>query len=86
MILAQGTENGLSWLLGKIIDKIYGIDYSIYVCGGIGKPKIKKIGENTLLFCTESEMLKALAELKADHTVGEIKPFVSTINREEYKI
>ena len=58
MILVQGTENGLSWLLGKIIDKIYGIDYSIYVCGGIGKPKIKKIGENTLLFCTESEMLK----------------------------
>ena len=85
MVLAQGTENGLSWLSGKIIDKIYGIDYSIYVCGGIGKPKIKKIGENTLLFCTESEMLKALAELKAYRTVGEIKPFISTINREEYK-
>jgi len=30
-------------------------------------------------------MLKALAELKADHTVEEIKPFISTINREEYK-
>ena len=73
-------------MLGKAIDKIYGIDYNVYVCGGIGNPKIKKIGENTLLFYTESEMLKTLAELKEDRTVGEIKVFTSTLNREEYKI
>lgn len=73
-------------MLGKTINKIYGIDYNIYVCGGIGKQKIKQIGENTLLFYAESEMLKTLAELKEDCTVGEIKVFTSTINREEYKI
>ena len=73
-------------MLGKKIDKIYGIDYNSYLCAGIGNPIKLQLGENTLLFCTESEMLKVLAELKADHTVGEIKPFVSTINREEYKI
>jgi len=44
------------------------------------------IRRNTLLFTTESEMLEALEELKADHTVGVIKPFVSIINREEYEI
>lgn len=52
-------------MLGKIIDKIYGIDYNSYLCAGIGNPIKLQLGENTLLFCTESEMLKALAELKA---------------------
>jgi len=73
-------------MLGKKIDKIYGIDYNSYLCAGIGNPIKLQLGENTLLFTTESEMLKALEELKADHTVEEIKPFTSTINREEYKI
>ena len=73
-------------MLGGKINKVYGIDYNLYICRGIGGTKIKKLGEHTLLFYTEPEMLKTLAELKADHTVGEIKPFVSIINREEYEI
>jgi len=67
-------------------DKLYGIDYNIYVCGGIGTAKIMKTGCNTVLFYTESEMLKMLAELKKDNMVGEIKVFVTPICRMEYRI
>ena len=51
LILAQDTENGLSWLSGKIIDKIYGIDYSILhdaVNLAIDKTMKKEIAKETL--------------------------------------
>jgi hypothetical protein len=68
------------------MNNLYGIDYNFYACGGIGNPKLMKMGSKTVFFYTESEMLKVIAELKEDHTVGEIKPFITDINRMEYKI
>ena len=68
------------------MNKLYGIDYNTYVCGGIGTTKLMKISCETLLFYTEYEMLKALAELKKENTIGEIKVFITPINRMEYKL
>lgn len=69
-----------------MIGKLYGIDYSTYVTGGINNMKLRCTGSNTIFFYTESEMLEALVELKEDYTVGEIVPFVTPIIREEYQI
>ena len=69
-----------------MLDKIYGIDYNTYDCGGINNVKIFRMDKATLLFDKESEMLKELAELKNNHGVGEISVFESQIVRNEYKI
>lgn len=69
-----------------MIHKIYGIDYNIYACGGIGDSKIALLDNKTVLFYKESEMLTELAKLKENHCVGEIKVFVSPIIRNEYSI
>jgi hypothetical protein len=69
-----------------MISKLLGIDYDTYCCGGIGNVKLVHTGENTIFFYTESEMLKTLADLKKDHTVGNILVFVTPINRMDYKI
>ena len=71
---------------GIMLDKIYGIDYNPYACGGIGNCKLVRGLRKTVLFYDESEMLKELAKLKKDYTVGELSVFISSINREEYKI
>lgn len=34
-------------MLGKKIDKIYGIDYNSYLCAGIGNPIKLQLGEIT---------------------------------------
>jgi hypothetical protein len=67
-------------------DKLYGIDYNIYACGGIGTAKIMRIDSETVLFYTESEMLKALADLKKENMIGEIKVFITPICRMDYRI
>jgi hypothetical protein len=69
-----------------MLKKIYGIDYNKYICGGIGSPKLAFAGSETIVFETEIEMLKAIIKLKETNTVDEIKPFVNTIVREEYKL
>jgi hypothetical protein len=70
-----------------MLTKLYGIDFNKYICGGIGNAKLGKIGNETILFYTESEMLKALAELKeSGNTVGEINVFTTPIVRTEYEI
>ena len=69
-----------------MLDKLYGIDYNTYACGGIGTVKLVRMGCETVLFYKESEMLKSLADLKSNNSVGEIKVFVTPINRIEYKI
>ena len=63
--------------------KLYGLDYNMYVCGGIGNRKFQLMGSETLLFYSESEMLDAVAKLKSDCTIGEIKPFVTYITKKE---
>jgi hypothetical protein len=68
------------------MNKLYGIDYNFYATGGIGNQKLMKMGSKTIFFYTESEMLKVLAELKDDYSVGEIRPFITDINRVDYKI
>lgn len=69
-----------------LLEIIYGLDYNKYCCGGVGNPKICKVGCETVLFSSESDMLKTLADLKKDGTIGEIKVFTSRVERQEYKI
>ncbi len=69
-----------------MLNKIFGIDYNLYACGSIGGHKLVKMGQETRLFYTVSEMLKMIAELKKDNIVGEIKPFIAKLNREDYRI
>jgi hypothetical protein len=69
-----------------MIDKLYGIDYNTYICGGIGDVKLYQMGSKTVFFYNEKEMLKVLADLKSDHTIGQIKVFVTSINRMPYEI
>lgn len=47
-----------------MVNKLYGIDYNTYACGGIGSSKLCKMGNETVFFYKESEMLKTLAELE----------------------
>jgi hypothetical protein len=68
------------------MNKLYGIDYNIYVCGGIGNYKLQIADSKTVFFYTESEMLRQIAELKENCSVGEIKPFITEIKRVEYKL
>lgn len=70
----------------QIHDKIYGIDYDIYVCDGYSGVKLDKISNNTLIFNNEYDMLQTLAELKTNNHIGNVKPFVASIQREEYII
>lgn len=66
--------------------KLFGIDFNKYACGGLGNQKLQLMESKTLLFCSESEMLNKVAELKNESTIGEIKPFVTYIvNKESYK-
>ncbi len=69
-----------------MLRKLYGIDYNTYACGGIGDKKIAKLNTETTLFLTETDMLKALIELKENHCVGEVRPFTTEINREQYRL
>lgn len=69
-----------------MINMLYGIDYDAYACGGIANQKLMFMGSKTLFFVKESEMLKEVARLKEECTADNIVPFVTTINREEYKI
>lgn len=69
-----------------MINKLYGIDYNTYMCGGIGDKKLAHMGDETVLFDNEPEMLEILAKLKKDYTVGEIKVFTTKINRESYNV
>lgn len=68
------------------MNKLYGIDYNVYVCGGIGNHKLQLWDKETVIFYTESEMLRKVAELKENSSVGEIKPFITSIDRVEYKL
>lgn len=68
------------------MNKLYGIDYNFYACGGIGNNKLQLMGRKSVIFYTESEMLKMVADLKEDRSIGEIKPFITDINRVEYRI
>jgi hypothetical protein len=69
-----------------MLSQLYGIDYDTYYCGGIGNVKLKHAGKKTVLFYTESDMLKTLADLKKDYTVDNISVFITPINRMDYKI
>lgn len=66
--------------------RLYGIDYNQYATGGIGNQKLMLMGNKTLLFYTESEMLNMLAELKKNYGAGEIEPFTTPIVKEKYVI
>ncbi|PLR99562.1 hypothetical protein [Bacillus sp. T33-2] len=68
------------------MNKLYGIDYNVYVCGGIGDQKLQIADRKTVFFYTESEMLRNIAELKENYSIGEIKPFSTNVTRDEYKI
>ncbi len=68
------------------MNKLYGIDYNIYVCGGIGNYKLQIADSKTVFFYTESEMLRKVAELKENNSIGEIKPFITEVKKIEYKL
>jgi len=51
-------------MLFNKIEKLYGIDYKTYACGGLGNAKLLFTGDNRVLFTNESDMLKELAQLK----------------------
>lgn len=36
-----------------MLNKLYGIDYNKYACGGIRNSKIQKIKEDIIFFCRE---------------------------------
>lgn len=69
-----------------MVNKLYGIDYNKYVCGGIGSPKLALYGSDRELFYSESEMLKRLSELKSDITCGDFGVFITNIVKEKYEI
>lgn len=68
------------------MNKLYGIDYNTYVCGGIGNYKLNIADSKTVFFYTESDMLRKVAELKEDYSIGEIRPFITEVKRTEYKL
>ena len=68
-----------------MITKLYGIDFTVFVCGGLGN-KLCPFSQETMFYNSETEMLKSLIKLKEDKTVGNISLFTTTINRKEYKI
>lgn len=73
----------------NIITSLYGIDYTLYGCGGRGNSRLFIYGKTTSLFPKESDMLKELArlkELEKSNNVGDISVFVTPIIREEYQI
>ena len=69
-----------------MLDKIYGIDFNVYACGGIGDKKLALNRNDTVLFYKESEMLKELGKMKDNPCYGEILVFEPQIVRNEYKI
>jgi len=73
-------------MLYNKIEKLYGIDYNTYVCGGIGMKKLMPLGEVRELFYTESEMLKRLSELKANCYCNKFELFTTEIVKEKYNI
>ncbi|MCM3109888.1 hypothetical protein [Lederbergia lenta] len=68
------------------MDILYGVDYNIYACGGIGNHKLKLMGNRVLYFYAESEMLREVAKLKEDKSIGEIIPFIAQIAKTKYEI
>lgn len=68
------------------MNKLYGVDYNIYVTGGIGNPKLALHRNETVIFYTESEMLREVAKLKENYSIGEIRPFVTDIKRVDYSL
>jgi len=73
-------------LLFNKIEKLYGIDYKTYACGGIGNTKLCFTGDNRILFTNESDMLEELAQLKKECTCDNFELFTTKIIKEEYKI
>lgn len=69
-----------------MLNKLYGIDYETYICGGIGSQKLIKDNDKTELFYNESKMLLRLSELKESHCVDNIELFTTSIIRQEYRI
>jgi len=66
-------------------NKLYGIDYHTYVCGGIGCAKLMPLGEVRELFYTESEMFKRLSELKSNNCFDRFELFTTNIVKEKYE-
>ena len=67
-------------------NKLYGIDYNTYACGGIGCAKLMPLGEVRELFYTESEMFKRLSELKSNNCCDKFELFTTNIIKEKYEI
>jgi len=68
------------------IEKLYGIDYQTYACGGMGNIKLFPTGSNRVLFVTEEDMLKQLSYLKKQNTCSHFELFTTKIIKEEYKL
>ena len=72
-------------MLHNKVNKLYGIDYHTYVCGGIGCAKLMLLGEVRELFYTESEMFR-LSKLKTNNCCDKFELFVTNIVKEKYEI
>jgi len=68
------------------IEKLYGIDYKTYACGGIGNAKLCFTGDNRELFYTEADMLEKLSQLKRECTCDNFELFTTTITKEKYNL
>lgn len=76
-------------MINNVVEKLYGIDYTTYICGGIGNARLNSYSKERELFYTEAEMLKRLSELKKEeirNVVGDFELFTATINKQEYKL
>lgn len=73
-------------IINNRVYTLYGIDYTTYICGGIGLHKIQIQSYETELFYKESDMIKRLAELKEKECVDDIQLFATNIIRDKYKI
>ena len=69
-----------------MLNKVYGIDYNTYICGGIGECKLARCKSETILFYSEVEMLKTLVKLKDNKCIGEIELFTSVIGKVKYEV
>jgi hypothetical protein len=70
----------------NVVQKIYGIDYNVYACSGIGNNKFLYLGTEREFFYNEYQMLKRLTKLKRIKSFKGFEMFVSKIIKEKYNI
>ena len=69
------------------INKIYGIDYSTVIRGGVGNSILGIDRKETFLTVNEKDLITEIAKFQNDDLIINIKPFVvSLTEKKPYKI